>query len=87
MANFKIGTYAYAISGREIKTIKGQLTVLLPQPEVDYLIGASDLSMIPRQDGILLGQTWERGEPSLEPNATEAQRVMDGLTQFFADME
>jgi hypothetical protein len=27
VANFKIGTYAYAISGREIKTIKGQLTV------------------------------------------------------------
>ena len=67
--------------------IKGQLTVLLPQPEVDYIIGANGLSMIPRQDGILLGQTWERGESSLEPSATEAQRVMEGLTQFFADME
>ena len=67
--------------------IKGQLTVLLPQPEVDYLIGTSGLSMIPRQDGILLGQTWERGESSLEPSATESRRVMEGLMRFFAEME
>lgn len=66
--------------------IKGQLTVLLPQPEVDYIIGEGSLSMIPRKDGILLGQTWERGESSLDPSPTEMRRVMEGLTQFFAEM-
>jgi hypothetical protein len=62
------------------------LTVLLPQPEVDYIIGEGSLSMIPRKDGILLGQTWERGESSLDPSPTEMRRVMEGLTQFFAEM-
>ena len=55
---------------------------------VSIIPGATQfLSMIPRKDGILLGQTWERGESSLEPSATESQRVMEGLTQFFADMD
>ena len=70
----------------ELIPIKGQLTVLLPQPEVDYIMGTSGLSIIPRRDGVLLGQTWERGEASLEPSASEMQRVMTGLTQFFAEM-
>ena len=70
----------------ELTPIRGQLTVLLPQPEVDYIMGEGALSMIPRRDGIALGQTWEPGEWSLEPNPTETQRVMDGLTRFFADM-
>ncbi len=57
-----------------------------PQPEVDYIMGTSGLSIIPRRDGVLLGQTWERGEASLEPSPSEMQRVMTGLTQFFAEM-
>lgn len=81
------GLGAKALFGdEELTPAKGQLTVLLPQPEVDYIIGAGPLSMIPRRDGILLGNTWERGEWSLEPNTTEMQRVMEGFTQFFADM-
>jgi len=81
------GLGAKALFGdEELTPIKGQFTVLLPQREVDYLIGARGLSMIPRRDGILLGQTWERGEWSLEPNLTEARRVMEGLTRFFAAM-
>lgn len=70
----------------ELTPIKGQLTVLLPQPEVDYIMGTTGLSMIPRRDGIALGQTWEPGEWSLEPSPTEMERVLEGLTQFFADM-
>lgn len=81
------GLGAKALFGdEELTPIKGQLTVLLPQPEVDYIMGTAGLSTIPRQDGVLLGQTWQRGESSLEPSPTEMQRVMEGLTQFFADM-
>jgi glycine/D-amino acid oxidase-like deaminating enzyme len=65
---------------------KGQMIVLLPQPEVDYIMGTTGLSTIPRRDGVALGQTWESGEWSLEPNPTETRRVMEGLTQFYADM-
>ena len=81
------GLGAKALFGdEELTPIKGQLTVLLPQPEVDYIMGTAGLSTIPRRDGILLGQTWEPGEWSLEPNPTEMRRVMEGLTRFFADM-
>ncbi len=75
------------LGDEELVPIKGQLTVLLPQPEVDYLLGAGGLSAIPRRDGVALGNVRLRGDWSLEPNETEKQRVMEGLTQFFAEMD
>lgn len=71
-------------SDPDVLPIKGQLTVLAPQPEVDYItIGPGDLYMMPRQDGIVLGGTHERGEWSLEPNAAEATRILRGHQQLF----
>ena len=70
----------------ELMPIKGQLTVLLPQPEIDYMVVGPGLYMIPRGDGIVLGSTYERGESSLEPSATEMQRVLDGHMRLFADI-
>jgi glycine/D-amino acid oxidase-like deaminating enzyme len=67
--------------------IKGQLTVLAPQPEVDYItIGPGDLYMMPRQDGIILGGTHERGEWSLEPNPNESARILRGHQELFATL-
>lgn len=69
----------------DVTPIKGQLTVLAPQPEVDYItIGPGDLYMMPRQDGIILGGTHERGEWSLEPNAAESTRILHGHQELFA---
>ena len=71
----------------DVIPIKGQLTVLAPQPEVDYItVGPGDLYMMPRQDGIILGGTHERGEWSLEPNATEAARILRGQQELFASL-
>lgn len=71
----------------EMLPIKGQLTVLVPQREVDYItVGPGDLYMMPRQDGIILGGTHERGEWSLEPNPTEIDRIMKGHENLFARM-
>lgn len=70
----------------EVMPIKGQLTVLAPQPEVDYItIGPGDLYMMPRQDGIVLGGTHERGEWSLEPNPVEAARILRGHQELFSN--
>ena len=71
---------------RDLIPIKGQLTVLLPQPEIDYLMVGGGLYMIPRRDGIALGSTHERGEWSLEPSRTEMHRVMEGHTKFWRQM-
>jgi glycine/D-amino acid oxidase-like deaminating enzyme len=72
---------------RELRPIKGQLVVLAPQPEVDYItIGPGDLYMMPRQDGIVLGGTHEDGEWSLEPNPVESERILRGHEALFRSM-
>jgi D-amino-acid oxidase len=82
------GLGARALCGdNDMTPIKGQLTVLAPQPEVDYIITAPDnIYMMPRQDGIILGGTSERGEWSLEPSAREIERIMNGHQVLFANV-
>ena len=55
----------------ELVPIRGQLAVLLPQPEVRYAFTGDAGYMFPRADGILLGGTFERGveEAVTEPEA------------------
>jgi glycine/D-amino acid oxidase-like deaminating enzyme len=72
---------------RELVPIKGQLVVLAPQPEVDYItVGPDDLYMMPRQDGIILGGTHERGVWTLEPNPSESERILRGHRDLFSRM-
>jgi D-amino-acid oxidase len=67
--------------------VKGQLTVLLPQPEINYDIGIDDdLYMHPRPDGIFLGGTFERGAWSLEANDSESERIFKEHQGFFGEM-
>ena len=69
---------------QELSPKKGQLTVLLPQPEVDYIaLMEDDLYMFPRTDGILLGGTFEEGDWSLSVNEAAKARVLKGHAQFF----
>jgi len=68
----------------ELRPVKGQLTVLEPQPEVDYLLLAGGLYMFPRSDGILLGGTFQEGEWSLEPDREAERRIVDGHRELFA---
>jgi glycine/D-amino acid oxidase-like deaminating enzyme len=91
------GLGARALFGdTELVPLKGQLTVLLPQPGVDYAtIGAgplvtdlpsAGLHMMPRGDGIALGGTRERDVWTLEPNQEELRRVVEGHRAFFSAM-
>ena len=61
--------------------VKGQLTVLIPQPEVNYSCRA-----MPRSDGIALGTTQERGVATLEPNPEAQQRIVDACIKFYSAM-
>ncbi len=83
------GLGAKALFGdQELTPIKGQLTILVPQPEIDYIVlGDDDRYMFPRRDGILLGGTHERGEWSLEPNLTALERILSGHIDFFSRMK
>ncbi len=80
---------------RELVPVKGQLTVLVPQPEVDYgtfggpgpSVGGLGIHMQPRSDGIALGGTAERGEWSLEPNREAMERIVNAHRTLFAAMQ
>ena len=90
-----LGSYTL-FNDRELTPLKGQLTVLVPQPEVDYNTfgglrrdpssGGFDIHMQPRSDGIILGGTSERGVWSLKPNEEARRRVVDGHIALFDAM-
>ena len=71
----------------EMFPIKGQLTILRPQPEVDYITLPPDLYMFPRHDGIVLGGTFERGVSTLEPDRAAEDRILAGHAKFFAELQ
>lgn len=79
----------------ELAPLKGQLTVLVPQPEVEYSTSASSpgappgvggLGMMPRRDGIVLGSTAEPGAWSLEPNPAARDHIVAAHTALFGAM-
>ncbi len=81
------GLGAKALFGdEELEPVRGQLTFLLPQAEVDYIVIAGGLYMFPRRDGILLGGTFEHGDWSLEVNESTRQRIVAGHRELFQGM-
>ena len=76
---------------KELVPIKGQLTVLVPQPEVKYrangrTANGGNASMNPRADGIVIGNLQDRGNWSLEPDPEVRQRNMEAAIEFFGAM-
>jgi len=70
----------------ELTPVKGQLTFLLPQPEIQYCTLPPDLYMFPRSDGIALGGTHEAGVWSLEPDLQAKQRIASEHARIFHEM-
>jgi D-amino-acid oxidase len=68
----------------ELVPIKGQLAVLLPQPEIDYILLAPQGYMFPRSDGILLGGTRDRGDWSLTADPAVTARMIENHRRIFA---
>ena len=60
----------------ELIPVRGQLEILLPQPEIDYCYLSSGY-MFPRRDGVVLGGTWDHDDWSLMPNADQATGILD----------
>jgi len=81
------GLGAKALFGdEELEPVRGQLTFLLPQAEVDYIVIAGGLYMFPRRDGILLGGTFEHGDWSLEVNEATRERIVAGHRELFESL-
>ncbi|WP_156842841.1 FAD-dependent oxidoreductase [Novosphingobium aquimarinum] len=60
----------------ELIPMRGQLAVLLPQPEIGYAYEFHDGYMFPRPDGILLGGTYERGEEQAETTPEAIAKII-----------
>ena len=82
------GLGARALFGdEELIPVRGQLEVLLPQPEVDYCYVDGGAYMFPRHDGIILGGTWDDGNWSLAPNPEQASQILDAHREIMKGVE
>jgi D-amino-acid oxidase len=71
-----------------LEPVRGQLTILEPQPEVDYTYltsQPSQLYMFPRNDGIVLGGTFERGNWSTSVDLPTQSRILAGHQGIFGE--
>ena len=60
----------------ELIPVRGQLAILLPQPEVRYAFTGEAGYMFPRADGILLGGTFERNVWETTPDPADIRRIL-----------
>lgn len=67
--------------------VRGQLEVLLPQPEVDYCYLSGSGYMFPRRDGIILGGTWDHENWSLEPNPEQTTEILEGHAEIMKGLK
>jgi D-amino-acid oxidase len=76
----------------ELVPIRGQLTVCVPQPEVNYRASGRlpgntiNASVNPRSDGLVIGNMQERGNYSLEPNDEVRQANVNAAIEYFNGM-
>jgi hypothetical protein len=76
---------------KELMPVKGQLTALVPQPEVDYrasgpAVNGVNATMNPRSDGLIVGNLQDPGNWSLEPDEEVRQRNVNAAIAFFSAM-
>ncbi len=62
--------------------VRGQLEVLLPQPEIDYCYLHGGVYMFPRRDGIVLGGTFEHERWALEPDAAQTALILEANAEL-----
>ena len=67
----------------ELRPARGQLAILLPQPEVRYAFTGQAGYMFPRADGIILGGTFELDQWATEPEPAAIERILQSHRDLF----
>lgn len=70
----------------ELTPVKGQLTFLLPQPEIEYSAIPGNLYMFSRRDGVLLGGTHDEGVWSVVVDDQVRDQIVAKHKEFFDSM-
>ena len=71
---------------KELSPVRGQLEILLPQPEIDYCYLSTGY-MFPRRDGIILGGTWDHDDWSLAPNPEQATAILESHKEIMKGLK
>ena len=71
---------------KELIPVRGQLEVLLPQPEIDYCYLSSGY-MFPRRDGIILGGTWDHDDWTLAPDPEQATGILEAHMEIMKGLK
>ena len=70
---------------QSLRPMRGQLAVLLPQPEVNYVLShEGGFYMFSRTDGIVLGGTNELDDWNLTPDPATTERLLREHQQIFS---
>jgi len=74
-------------SDESVVPVRGQLTRLIPQPEVNYGLTYRNVFVVPRRDGIVLqyfaaDEAQGYNDPSTEPDLQEAQLAVNTISQL-----
>ncbi|GLQ89837.1 D-amino-acid oxidase [Dyella flagellata] len=76
-------------SDESIIPIRGQTARLIPQPDVNYALNTSHLSMVPRRDGLLvqvIGDTGNFNNSDLTPDRAASEAAVRQLADIMATM-
>lgn len=70
----------------QMEPVRGQLEVLLPQPEIDYCYLGTGY-MFPRRDGIVLGGTFDHGDWSLAPKPEQTTSILNAHAEIMKGLK
>lgn len=71
----------------ELIPVKGQLSFLIPQPQVNYNLISNLTYMFPRSDGILLGGSYEKGKWDSTPDEKVRLQILENHRRMFEGMK
>src|SRR5262249_17876070 len=71
---------------QKLGPVRGQLEVLLPQPEIDYCYLGSGY-MFPRRDGVILGGTFDHDDWSLAPRPEQATQIFEAHAEIMKGLK
>ena len=75
------------VGDQTLGPVRGQLEILLPQPEVDYCYLGWNGYMFPRRDGIVLGGSFERDNWSVDPDSNTRTRILNDHAEVMKRMK
>jgi glycine/D-amino acid oxidase-like deaminating enzyme len=70
---------------QDLHPARGQLAILLPQPEIQYAVSGGPGYMFPRADGIILGGSFELDEWDATAQPERIARIIERHKRFFSE--